>query len=72
VTPAVLGDRLFLFGIYDTGMPPESEVVVVASTADTVSWTPWILVEPGARPEDRPPPTKRWTWRRQCSATACT
>jgi hypothetical protein len=55
VAAAVLGDRLFLFGIYDTGKPPESQVVVVASTDDTVVWTPWTLVEGGARPEDRPP-----------------
>jgi hypothetical protein len=54
VAAAVLGDRLFLFGIYDTGKPPESKVVVVTSTADTVTWTPWNLVEGGLRPEDRP------------------
>jgi hypothetical protein len=54
VAAAALGDRLFLFGIYDTGKPPESEVIVVTSTADTVTWTPWTLVEAGARPEDRP------------------
>ena len=54
VAAAALGDRLFLFGIYDTGKPPESEVVVVTSTADTVTWTPWTLVEAGARPEGRP------------------
>lgn len=55
VAAAVLGDRLFLFGIYDTGKPPESKVVVVTSTADTLVWTPWDLVEYGARPEGRLP-----------------
>ena len=54
VTAAVLGDRLFLFGIYDTGKPPESKVVVVTSTDDTLVWTPWTLVEEGVRPEGRP------------------
>jgi len=53
VAAAVLGNRLFLFGIYDTGKPPESKVVVVTSTDDTLVWTPWTLVESGARPEDR-------------------
>jgi hypothetical protein len=54
VAAAVLGDRLFLFGIYDTGKPPESKVVVVTSTDDTLVWTPWTLVEEGIRPEGRP------------------
>ena len=40
VAAAVLGNRLFLFGIYDTGKPPESKVVVVTSTDDTLVWTP--------------------------------
>lgn len=53
VAAAVLGNRLFLFGIYDTGKPPESKVVVVTSTDDTLVWTPWTLVESGAGPEDR-------------------
>jgi hypothetical protein len=54
IAAAALGDRLFLFGIYDTGKPPESKVVVVTSTDETMVWTPWTLVEGGARPEDRP------------------
>lgn len=54
VAAAVLGNRLLLFAIYDTGKAPESKVVVVTSTADAVTWTPWVLVEGGARPEDRP------------------
>jgi hypothetical protein len=53
VSAAVLGDRLFLFAIYDTGKPPESQVVVVTSTDDAVTWTPWNLVEGGLRPEGR-------------------
>jgi hypothetical protein len=44
VIAAVLGDRLFLFEIYDTGKPPESKVVVVTSTDDTLVWTPWTVV----------------------------
>ena len=55
VAAAVLGNRLFLFGIYDTGKQTESTVVVVTSTADTLVWTPWDLVEYGARPEGRLP-----------------
>lgn len=54
VTAAVLRDRLFLFGIYDTRKPPESKVVVVTSTDDTLVWTPWAMVEEGVRPEGRP------------------
>ncbi len=54
VAAATLEGRLFLFGIFDTGKPPESKVVVMTSTTDTVSWTPWDQVEAGARPEGRP------------------
>jgi hypothetical protein len=51
VAAAVLGDQLLLFGINETGKPPESKVVVMTATTDAVSWTPWHQVEHGTRPE---------------------
>jgi len=51
VAAAVLGNQLLLFGINETGKPPESKVVVMTATTDAASWTPWHQVEHGARPE---------------------
>ena len=36
VAAAVLGDQLLLFGINETGKPPESKVVVMTETTDAV------------------------------------
>jgi hypothetical protein len=55
VAAASLGGRIYVFGITDTGKPPESEVVVCNSSQDGITWTGWQVVEGGVRPERRLP-----------------
>lgn len=55
VAAAALHGTLYLFGLYPTGKPPESVVVVQNSTADGSTWTGWDLVEAGVRPDGSGP-----------------
>ncbi len=50
VAAAALGDKLFIFGVFDTGKAPAS-VIMRNSTSDGVTWSGWDQVEAGIRPE---------------------
>jgi hypothetical protein len=52
VAATALGDTLYVFGVHQTGQPPQT-AVVRNSTQDGSTWTGWDLVEAGARPEVR-------------------
>jgi hypothetical protein len=54
VAAAALGNRLYIFGINQTGKPPEIGTVVSNSTADGATWTGWTEVEAGLRPTGMP------------------
>ena len=50
VAAAALGDKLFIFGVFNTGKAPAS-VIMRNSTSDGVTWSGWDQVEAGIRPE---------------------
>jgi hypothetical protein len=50
VAAAALGDKLYIFGVFDTGKAPAS-VIMRNSTSDGVTWSGWDQVEAGIRPE---------------------
>jgi hypothetical protein len=52
VAAAALGSTICLFGIYQTGKPPETAVVVQNTSSDEgATWSGWEMVEEGLRPE---------------------
>ena len=50
VAAAALGEKLFIFGVFNTGKAPAS-VIMRNSTSDGVTWSGWDQVEEGIRPE---------------------
>lgn len=55
VAAAALGGTICLFGIYQTGKPPETAVVVENTSSDGgITWSGWDMVEEGLRPEGSP------------------